>query len=226
RNPAQLHILKNRDHMKDLRRYLMFKYIQYLVLPSPNVIIILLGSLASLYVMLLLTFPSVSRKSTAVFIGSIAQADILVVCSLFSAISACVIRSEPSSTSFQLALRQNFQIANIHASSLLLSCVTLEAFLITFLPVETRHIRNVRCARVASKIIWAVVITECFLYQLEYVKGLNISYLGIHRQIQLLMNFFYEATVLLKLLIYPIGVLLRIFNVYLFYKMYFRDHYS
>jgi hypothetical protein len=41
-----------------------------------------------------------------------------------------------------------------------------------------------------------------------------------------LMNFFYEATVLLKLLIYPIGVLLRIFNVYLFYKMYFRDHYS
>ncbi|XP_031222427.1 uncharacterized protein LOC116088049 isoform X2 [Mastomys coucha] len=211
--------------MKDLRRYLTFKYIQYLVLPSPNIIITLLGSLASLYVMLILTFPSVSRKSTAVFIGSIAQADILVGCSMFSAISACVIRSETSAY-FQSALRQNFQIANIHASSLLLSCVTLEAFLITFLPVETRHIRNVRCARVASKIIWAVVITECFLYQLQCVKGLNISYLGIDRQIQLLMNFFYEATVLLKLLIYPIGVLLRIFNVYLFYKMYFRDHYN
>ncbi|XP_052027492.1 uncharacterized protein LOC127675406 [Apodemus sylvaticus] len=212
--------------MKDLRRYLMFKYIQYLVLPSPNIVITLLGSLASIYAMLILTFPSVSRKSTAVFIGSIAQADILVGCRMFSAVSACMIRSEPSSASFQSALRQNFQIANIDASSLLLSCVSLEAFLITFLLVETRHIRNVRCARVASKIIWAVVIIECFLHQLECVKGLNISHYGILRQIQLLMNFFYEATVLLKLLIYPIGVLLRIFNVYLFYKMYFRDHYS
>ncbi|XP_076774503.1 lysophosphatidic acid receptor 4-like [Arvicanthis niloticus] len=207
--------------MKDLCRYLVLKYIQYLVLPSPNIIISLLGSFASLYVLLILTFPLVSRKSTVVFIGSIAQADILVGCSMFSTISAGMIRNEPPSASFQSALKQNFQIANIHASSLLLNCVTLEAFLITFLPVETRHIRNVRCARVASKIIWAVVITECFLYQLECVKGFNISYLGIHRQIQLLMNFFHEATALLKFFIYPIGVLLRIFNVYLFYKMYF-----
>ncbi|XP_050997424.1 uncharacterized protein LOC127184977 [Acomys russatus] len=225
-NPAQLHIFKKRDHMKALRRYLVFKYIQYLVLPSPNIIITLLGLLASLYVMLILTFPSVSRKSTVVFISGIAQADILVGCNIFSAITAGVIKSELSSAPFQSALGQNFQIANVHASSLLLSCVSLEAFLITFFPVETRNIRNVRCAKVTSKIIWAAVITECSLYQLEWVKGLNISYLGIHRQIQLLMNFCYEATALLKLLIYPIGVLLRIFNVYLFYKIYFRDHYS
>ncbi|EDM07127.1 rCG38062 [Rattus norvegicus] len=212
--------------MKDLRRYLVFKYIQYLVLPSPNIIMTLLGSLASVYVMLVLTFPSVSRKPTAVLIGSIAQADILVGCSMLSAVSEGIIESESSSASFQSALRQNFQIANIHASSLLLSCVTLEAFLITFLPVETRHVRNVRCATVTSKLIWAVVSIECFLYQLECVKGLNISYLGIQRQVQLLMSFFYEAIRLMKLLTYPIGVLLRIFNVYLFYKMYFRDKYS
>ncbi|XP_006992674.2 uncharacterized protein LOC102905839 [Peromyscus maniculatus bairdii] len=220
-NPAQLHILKHRDHMKDLRRYLVFKYIQYLVLPSPNTIITLLGLLASLYVMLILTFPSVSRKSTVVFISNIAQADILVGCSIFSAITEGVIKNETLAASFQFALRENFQIANVHASSLLLSCVSLEAFLITFLPVETRHIRNVRCARVASKIIWAAVITECFLYQLECIKGLNISYIGIYRQVRLLMNFCYDTTALLKLLIYPIGVLLRIFNIFLFYKMYF-----
>ncbi|XP_003505350.1 P2Y purinoceptor 6-like [Cricetulus griseus] len=203
--------------MKDLRRYLVFKYIQYLVLPSPNTIITLLGLLASLYVMLILTFPSVSRKSTVVFISNIAQADILAGCSIFSAITAGMIKSETSSASFQSGLRQNFQIANVHASSLLLSCVSLEAFLITFLPVETRHIRNVRCARVASKIIWAAVITECFLYQLECIKCLNVS----HRQVQLLMNFCHDTTAWLKLLIYPIGILLRIFNIYLFYKMYF-----
>ncbi|XP_049984932.1 P2Y purinoceptor 6-like [Alexandromys fortis] len=224
-NPAQLHILIHRDHMKDLRRYLVFKYIQYLVLPSPNAIMTLLGLLASLYVMLILTFPSVSRKSTVVFISNIAQADILVGCNIFSTITAGVTNSDTSLASFQSALRQNFQIANVHASSLLLSCVSLEAFLITFLPVETRHIRNVRCARVASKIIWAAVIIECFLYQLECIKGFNVSYLGIHRQAQLLVNFCYDTTALLKLLVYPTGVLLRIFNVYLFYKIYFRDFY-
>ncbi|CAH6780046.1 Gm5127 [Phodopus roborovskii] len=203
--------------MKDLQRYLVFKYIQYLVLPSPNTIITLLGFLASLYVMLILTFPSVSRKSTVVFISNIAHADILAGCSIFSAIIAGMIKSETSSASIQFALRQNFQIANVHASSLLLSCVSLEAFLIAFFPVETRHMRNVRCAKVTSKIIWAAVITECFLYQIECIKCLDVS----HRQIQILMNFCYDTTALLKLFMYPIGILLRIFNGYLFYKIYF-----
>ncbi|XP_015357612.2 lysophosphatidic acid receptor 4-like [Marmota marmota marmota] len=221
-NLTQFSVFTNRDHMKDLRRYLTFKYVQYLVLPSPNIIVTLLGLFASVYVTLILTLPFVSRKSTAVFISNIAQADILVGCSIFSAMIQDVIKSEILSYSVQSTLRQNFQIANVHISSLLLSCVSLEAFLITFLPVETRHIRTVRCAKVASKIIWIAIIIECFLYQMECFKHLSISYFDTHRHVLLLLNYCYGATKLLKSVVYPIGLLLRIFNVYLFYKMYFH----
>lgn len=209
--------------MKDFRRYLAFKYIQYLVLPSTNIIVTLLGLFASLYVTLILMSPSVSRKSTTVFICNMTQADMLVVGSIFSAMIQHVIKNNILLSSFQSTLRQNFQIANIHISSLLLSCVSLEAFLITFLPAETRHIRTFRSARVVSKIIWITVITECFFYQVECVKELGISSLGMHKKIVLLLNFCFGATKLLKSLIYPIGLLLRIFNVYLFYKIYFRS---
>lgn len=220
RNPAQFSAFTNQDHMKDFRRHLAFKYIQYLVLPSTNIIICLLGLFASLYVTLTLMSPSVSRKSTAGFICNIAKADILVGYSIFSTIIQDVIKREISS--FRSTLRQNFQIANIHVSSLLLSCVSLEAFLITFLPVKTHHIMTVRSARMASKVGWITVTTECFLYQMECLKDLGISSLSIHKQVLLLLNFCYGDTKLLKSLIYPIGLLLRIFNVYLFYKIYFR----
>lgn len=132
-----------------------------------------------------------------------------------------MIKSEILS-SFQSTLRQNFQIANIHVSSLLLSCVSLEAFLITFLPVETCHIRMVRSARMASKIIWITITTEYFLYQMECFRDLSISSLSLHKQVLLLLNLCYGVIKLLKSLIYPIGVFLKIFNVYLFYKMYYR----
>ncbi|KAM5290818.1 uncharacterized protein AAES06_006920 isoform 1-T1 [Glossophaga mutica] len=221
-NPARFSAFTNRDHMKDFRRYLALKYIQYLVLPSTNIIVTLLGLFASLYVTLILMSPSVSRKSTAVFICNIARADTLVVGSIFSAMIQHVIKSNMLLSSFQSTLRQNFQIANIHISSLLLSCVSLEAFLITFLPAETRHIRTVRSARVVSKIIWITVITECFFYQMECVKELGISSLSIHKKIVFLLNFCFGATNLLKSFIYPIGLVLRVFNVYLFYKIYFR----
>lgn len=133
-----------------------------------------------------------------------------------------MIKSEILSSSFQLTLRQNFQIANIHVSSLSLSCVSLEAFLITFLPVETCRIMMVRSARMASKIIWNTVTTECFLYQMGCFRDLSISSLSFHKQLLLLLNFCYGVIKLLKSLIYPIGVFLKIFNVYPFYKMYFR----
>lgn len=58
--------------MKDLQKYLAFKYFQYIVLPSTKIIVTLLGLFASLYVTLVLMLPSVTRKSTAVFICNIA----------------------------------------------------------------------------------------------------------------------------------------------------------
>uniref|UniRef100_A0A452QBN8 G-protein coupled receptors family 1 profile domain-containing protein n=1 Tax=Ursus americanus TaxID=9643 RepID=A0A452QBN8_URSAM len=190
------------------QRHLAFKYIQYLVLLSTN-IIILLGLFASLYVTLLLMY-CVSRKSTAVFICNIAQADIFVGCNIFVGCHDSRTDREILPSFFQPTLRQTFQIANTYVSSLLLSCVSLEAFLITFLPVQTCHIRMVRWAKVAPEIIQiSVIITEYFLSQTECFKGLSISSLGIHKHMKKC----------------PIGLLLRIFNVYLFNKMYVR-HYS
>ncbi|XP_043830615.1 lysophosphatidic acid receptor 6-like [Dromiciops gliroides] len=206
--------------MKDLRRYLVFKYIQYLVLPFPNVVISLLGLCASLYVTLLLMSPNISRKSTVVFIHNVAQADILVGFSVFAMICDTS-QGESSSCSFRTALWQNFQTANAHISSLLLSCVSLEAFLITFLPAETRHIRTVRWARGASKFIWISVIAECILYQLDCLKDLNVVSLGAPKHTSVLLTFCNGAAVLLKSFVYPIGLLLRIINVYLFYKIFF-----
>ncbi|KAG6934347.1 hypothetical protein G0U57_017254, partial [Chelydra serpentina] len=77
-------VFLKRDHMRDLRRYLVLKYIQYLVLPSSNTLITLLGLLGSLYTIFILKSPSISYKSTAVFISYIAKADILVFVSIVS----------------------------------------------------------------------------------------------------------------------------------------------
>ncbi|XP_074133259.1 lysophosphatidic acid receptor 6-like [Sminthopsis crassicaudata] len=219
-NPFHFRGFTKRDHMKDLRRYLVFKYIQYLILPSPNAIISLLGLCASLYVILLLMSPNISRKSTVVFIHNVAQADILVGFSMFAMIQDTS-HGERSSCSFQTSLWQNFQTANAHVSSLLLSCVSLEAFLITFFAAETRHLRTIRYAKVASKFIWISVIAECVVYQLECLKDLNVTSLGVSKHTLVLLNFCNTVAMLLKLLIYPIGLLLRIINVYLFYKIFF-----
>ncbi|XP_072482154.1 uncharacterized protein [Notamacropus eugenii] len=219
-NPFQFQGFTKRDHMKDLRRYLMFKYLQYLILPFPNVVISLLGLCASLYVVLLLMSPKISRKSTIVFIQNVAQADILVGFSVFAMIQDAS-QDEKASCSFYTALWQNFQTANAHVSSLLLSCVSLEAFLITFLPAETRHIRTIRSARVVSKFIWISVIAECIVYQLECLKDLNIASLGAPKHMLVLLNFCNGAAALMKSFIYPIGLLLRIINMYLFYKIFF-----
>ncbi|XP_036595682.1 lysophosphatidic acid receptor 6-like [Trichosurus vulpecula] len=208
------------DHRKDLRRYLVFKYLQYLILPFPNVIINLLGLCASLYVTLLLRSPNISRKSTAVLIQNVAQADILVGFSMFAMIQDAS-QGERSSCSFHTALWQNFQTANAHVSSLLLSCVSLEAFLIAFLPAETRHIRTVRSAKMASKFIWISVSAECIVYQLEYLKDLNLISLGAPKHTLVLLSFCNGAAALMKSFIYPIGLLLRIINVFLFYKIFF-----
>ncbi|XP_007507528.1 P2Y purinoceptor 8-like [Monodelphis domestica] len=219
-DPRWMNLFQLRDHMRDLRRYLVFKYIQYLVLPFPNIFISLLGLCASLYVTLLLMSPNISRKSTVVFIHNVAQADILMGFSVL-AMLLNVFQGERSSSSFQVILWQNFQTANAHVSSLLLSCVSLEAFLITFLPAETRHIRTVRYARAASKFIWIVVLTECIVYQLECLQDLGFISLGAPKHTLVLLNFCSGAAALLKAFIYPIGLLLRIINVYLFYKIFF-----
>ncbi|XP_058704110.1 uncharacterized protein LOC131583715 [Poecile atricapillus] len=198
-------ISMERDHMRDLRRYLALKYIQYLVLSSSNTVSTLLGLVGSVYTMILLQSANISSKSTAVFISSLAQADILVFLSLVS---------EVVLGSFGAAVSQILLTANAHVSCVLLSCVAFEAYLITFLPSESRPLRTVRNARRISRVIWTLVAMECALFLMD-------DHLSASGPWGLLFQLSSVAVALLRSLSYILGILLRIINVYIYYKIFF-----
>lgn len=206
--------------MKDFRRYLVLKYIQYLVLSSSNTISTLLGVLGSGYVMLILQSSRVSSKSTAVFISSLAKADLLIfvsaVAELFLWSSSVVVPR----TAFTSALLQNLLTANTHISALLLSCVAMEAYLITFLPTESRSLRTVRNAGLTSRAIWLLVAAECALLQADHVLKASSTSPSCSPGVWLL-PLSSGAAALLGALSYLLGILLRIVNVYIYYKIFF-----
>ncbi|RMB95467.1 hypothetical protein DUI87_28090 [Hirundo rustica rustica] len=199
-----------RDHMKDLRRYLALKYIQYLVLSSSNAVSTLLGLLGSAYTMVLLQSAKVSSKSTAVLISSLAQADILVFLSLVSDAVSGSFGVSPAAS----ALPRILLTANAHLSCVLLSCVAFEAYLITFLPLESRSLRTVRNARLISRAIWTLVAAECALFLVD-------DHLRASSSPGLLFQLSSVAAALLRSLSYILGILLRIINVYIYYKIFF-----
>ncbi|XP_038040203.2 uncharacterized protein [Anas platyrhynchos] len=212
-------ISMERDHMKDLRRYLVLKYIQYLVLSSSNAASTLLGLLGSLYVTIILQSAKVSSKSTAVLIASLAKADILVSVSVAAEMVAWTFDVAISSPAFASALLQNLLTANAHISALLLSCVALEAYLITFFPTESRHLRTVKNARRTSRIIWLLVAAECILFQMDDLLKAGSTPAPICSP--LVFYFSIRAAALLRSLSYFLGILLRIVNVYFYYKIFF-----
>ncbi|NWZ70671.1 LPAR6 protein, partial [Acrocephalus arundinaceus] len=198
--------------MKDLRRYLALKYIQYLVLSSSNAVSTLLGLLGSAYTMILLQSSKVSFKSTAVLISSLAQADILVFLSL---VYDLVLGSFGAGVSpAASALARILLTANTHVSCVLLSCVAFEAYLITFLPLESRPLRTVRNARLISRVIWMLVAAECALFLMD-------DHLRASSSVGLLFQLSSTAAALLRSLSYILGILLRIINVYIYYKIFF-----
>ncbi|NXE10395.1 CXCR3 protein, partial [Lophotis ruficrista] len=207
--------------MKDLRRYLVLKYIQYLVLSSSNPVSTVLGLLGSLYTMILLQSAKVSFKSTAVLISSLAKADILVSISVVSEVVVWAFDVRISSSAFASALLQNLLTANVHISCLLLSCVAFEAYLITFLPTESRRLRTVKNARVTSRIIWILVMAECALLQTDDLLKASTTSAPTHSLSILLFHFSSVAAALLRSLSYFLGILLRIVNVYIYYKIFF-----
>ncbi|KAK0678426.1 CNR2 protein, partial [Pygoscelis papua] len=206
--------------MKDLRRYLVLKYVQYLVLSSSNAISTFLGLLGSLYTIIILQSAKVSSKSTAVLISSLAKADILVSVSVASEMVVWTFDVSISSTAFTSALLQNLLTANAHISCLLLSCVAFEAYLITFFPTESRHLRTVKNATLTSRVIWILVTAECTLFQTDdLLKASSTS--APTRSPCVLFHFSSMAAALLKSLSYFLGILLRIVNVYIYYKIFF-----
>lgn len=214
-------ISMKRDHMKDLRRYLVLKYIQYLVLSSTNTISTLLGLLGSLYTLIILQSAKVSSKSTAVLISSLAKADLLVFVSVVSEMVVRTFGVGVSSTAFTSALLQNLLTANTHISCLLLSCVAFEAYLITFLPTESRQLRTVRNAKLTSRIIWMLVTVECALFQADDLLTATGTSAPTHSPCVLLFYFSSMAATFLRSLSYFLGIILRIVNVYFYYKIFF-----
>ncbi|NWI97122.1 GP83B protein, partial [Pitta sordida] len=204
--------------MKDLRRYLALKYIQYLVLSSSTPASTLLGLLGSVYTMVTLQSARVSSKSTAVLIASLAKADILVFLSLLLDLGSWGFGVGVPSAA---ALARNLLTANGHVSAVLLSCVALEAYLITFFPTKSRLLRTVKNARVASRLIWALVAAECALFQMDDVLRAAGSSAPTHGPWALLWPLPGAAAALLRSLSYLLGILLRIFNVYIYYKIFF-----
>ncbi|NXD80898.1 CXCR3 protein, partial [Halcyon senegalensis] len=207
--------------MKDLRRYLVLKYIQYLVLSSSNAISTFLGLLGSLYTIITLRSAKVSSKSTAVLISSLAKADILVSVSLGWEVATWTLGVRASAAAFAPALPQNLLTANAHASCLLLSCVAFEAYLITFFPTESRRLRTVTKARLTARIIWILVTAECTLFQMDDLLKASSSSAPTHGPCPWWFHVSSTAAALLRSLSYFLGVLLRIANVYIYYKIFF-----
>ncbi|KFO72026.1 hypothetical protein N303_06674, partial [Cuculus canorus] len=207
--------------MKDLRRYLALKYIQYLVLSSSNTVSTFLGLLGSLYAIIILQSTKVSSKSTTVLISSLAKADILVAASVVTEMVAQTFDVNIASTAFTPALLQNLLAANTHISCLLLSCVAFEAYLITFFPTESRQLRTVRNARLMSSTIWILVMAECALFQADDLLQASSTAAPTHSPYVVLFHFSSTAAALLRSLSYLLGILLRIVNVYIYYKIFF-----
>ncbi|XP_068060711.1 C-X-C chemokine receptor type 3-like [Anomalospiza imberbis] len=212
-------ISMERDHMKDLRRYLALKYIQYLVLSSSNAVSTLLGLLGSAYTLILLQSAKVSSKSTTVLISSLAQADILVFLSL---VSDVVLGSFGAAVSpAASAVARILLTTNTHVSCILLSCVAFEAYVITFLPSESRPLRTVRNARLVSRVIWALVAAECALFLMDDHLRASGASTPSHGPLGLLFQLSSVAAALLRSLSYILGIMLRIINVYIYYKIFF-----
>ncbi|NXX86472.1 CXCR3 protein, partial [Urocolius indicus] len=207
--------------MKDLRRYLVLKYIQYLVLSSSNAVSTLLGLLGSLYATVILQSAKVSSKSTAVLISSLAKADILVAISVVSEVLLWTFDASSSSTAFTSALLQNLLMANSHGSCLLLSCVAFEAYLITFVPAQSRRFRTVRNARLTCRLLWSLVTAECALFLLDDLLRASSAPAPSHVLCKWLFGISSTAAALLRTLTYFLGILLRILNVYIYYKIFF-----
>lgn len=148
-----------------LRRFLLLKYIQTLLLPLGNELLLAVGALASLHTLLLLSSPRLSRKATTVLLGQLAWADGLLLLRWSLGLEYSL---GPGKVGLSLGggvetvawMKEGLLDAHHLASMLLLSCVSLEALLVSRWASESRHLRTVRSARHGSAIIWTGVALQ------------------------------------------------------------------
>lgn len=149
------------DPRGGLKRYLLLKYLQVLVLPGGNEVLATVGALASLYTAMLLCSPRVSRKASTVLLGQLAWTDALVGARW--GLRALGWAVEDLGTLSKL--RSGLLVSHQHASLLFLSCLSLEALLVTWRPVESRSLRTVHGARLARTLVWTAVVAELLVLQ-------------------------------------------------------------
>ncbi|XP_075369181.1 uncharacterized protein LOC142415073 isoform X3 [Mycteria americana] len=86
---------------------------------------------------------------------------------------------------------------------------------------ESRRLRTVKKARLTSRIIWILVTAECALFQMDDLLKASSTSAPTHSPCVLLFHFSSTAAALLRSLSYFLGILLRIVNVYIYYKIFF-----
>ncbi|KAG5263679.1 hypothetical protein AALO_G00267440 [Alosa alosa] len=149
-----------------LRRFLLLKYIQTLLLPLGNELLLAVGALASLYTLLLLSSPHVSRKASVVLLGQLARADGLLLLrwglglefGLGLGDMKLSLGCDGQATPW--IVRGLLLEAHHLASLLLLSCVSLEALLVSHWAAESRHVRTAHHAGLVCTLIWTGVALQ------------------------------------------------------------------
>ncbi|XP_007890400.2 uncharacterized protein LOC103177844 [Callorhinchus milii] len=215
------------DYMPMLKRYLVLKYIQYMILPSTNIMVLGAGAFGTLYISFLMLSKVVTRKCTTVFISHLVTSDAVLLPAILVEVLHEVTDVKLASNYFIKGLIHNFVTVNAHTSSLMLSCISLEAFLITQFPVQSRFIRTVKRARMTSTLIWIAVLTECIILQTEYFTSSDTVSLGFGiPPLSGLFHLFLVIAPIVRMLSNALVICLRIVNVFFYYKVYMTKSYS
>uniref|UniRef100_A0AAY4E7X6 Uncharacterized protein n=1 Tax=Denticeps clupeoides TaxID=299321 RepID=A0AAY4E7X6_9TELE len=147
------------DPRSALRWFLLVKYIQVLLLPGTNELLLAMGAAASLHTLMLLSSPGTSRKVSTVLLGQLAWADGLLL--LRWALGLLL-----GQLNVLVGLQQDLLEAHHNCSLLLLSCLSLEALLVAWWPVPSRRLRTAHHARLACTLIWTAVVWRLVVGQL------------------------------------------------------------
>ncbi|GCB63372.1 hypothetical protein scyTo_0013196 [Scyliorhinus torazame] len=224
---AQSKVPQHADYLPVLKRYLVAKYIQYIILPSANFVVLAAGAYGTLHVSVLLLSQAVSRKSTAVFISHLAAADAMLVPAILVQVCHQVFDVKFVSEDFIRGLICNFLAVNTYVSSLILSCISLEAFLITQFAAQSRHMRTVRHARRTSILVWVAVLTVCVILQAECANRYNIDAPGFEKTpLSRLFQYFLLIAPAVRVLFDNLVICFRFVNGFFYYKVYIAKSYS
>lgn len=152
--------LQPRDPRSGLRCYLLLKYLQVLMLPEASESVLLVGALASAHAAVLLSSPRISWKASNVLLGQLALTDVLLPLRWGLAALGMWWGDEVAG-----ALAQGLLGAQRQASSLLLSCLSLEVVLMRWRAEGTRRLRTAHHARTLSAAVWALTLGKLLLLQ-------------------------------------------------------------